>query len=157
MTLKNNRASLLTYSSFMYHFIAIGEFILELQSGNAQYRSKSMIFFVTCDLEIWQISLKHNRATLLWYFKLCASFRSHRWIYAGVVVRKSPNWGKICFDLWDLDLWPLTMTFCMGIMFVNINNSWKFQDDMMTGTLWKRCDGRTGGRTDGQTDGLMCT
>ena len=33
-----------TTSSFVYHFIPIGEFKLELQSGNAQFGSKSTIF-----------------------------------------------------------------------------------------------------------------
>ena len=36
--------------------------------------------------------------------------------------RKSPKWGKIYFDLRDLDLWPLTLTFCMDITFINGNN-----------------------------------
>ena len=31
-------------SSFVHHFIAIGEFKLKLQSGNAQFRSKSAIY-----------------------------------------------------------------------------------------------------------------
>ena len=35
-------------SSSMHHFVAIGEFKLELQSGNAQFGSKSMIF-----LAVW--------------------------------------------------------------------------------------------------------
>ena len=35
-------------------------------------------FFVPCDLEIWRIILKNNRATLLCYFKLCASCHSHQ-------------------------------------------------------------------------------
>ena len=34
------------------------------------------------------------------------------------------------------------------------NNSWKFHDDAMMGTWWKRCDRRTDRQTDGQTDGL---
>ena len=44
-------------SSSMHHFVAIGEFKLELQSGNAQFGSKSTIFLavwpcnVTYDLE----------------------------------------------------------------------------------------------------------
>ena len=38
-------------SSFGNHFKAIGEFKLEWQSGNAQFRSKSVIF-VPCNLEI---------------------------------------------------------------------------------------------------------
>ena len=42
-------------SSFVHHFIAIGEFKLELQPGNAQFGSKSMIFFscVTLKLDGW--------------------------------------------------------------------------------------------------------
>ena len=32
-------------SSFVHHFVAIGEFKLEFKSGNAQFGSKSMIFF----------------------------------------------------------------------------------------------------------------
>ena len=42
-------------SSFVQHFIAIGEFKLELQSGNAQFGSKSTIFFsrVTLKFDVW--------------------------------------------------------------------------------------------------------
>ena len=42
-------------SSFVYYFIAIGEFKLELQSGNAQFGSKSTIFFnlVTLQSDVW--------------------------------------------------------------------------------------------------------
>ena len=42
-------------STFVYHFIANGEFKLELQSGNAQFGSKSMIFFscVTLKFDRW--------------------------------------------------------------------------------------------------------
>ena len=42
-------------SSPMHHFLAIGEFKLELQCGNAQFGSKSTIFFsrVTLQFDIW--------------------------------------------------------------------------------------------------------
>ena len=42
-------------SSFVQHFVAIGEFKLELQSGNAQSGSKSTIFFsrVTLKFDRW--------------------------------------------------------------------------------------------------------
>ena len=52
-------------------------------------------FLEPCDLAIWCMSLKNNRAHLLCYFKLYASFHSHRWIQAGVTVRKRPIWVKI--------------------------------------------------------------
>ena len=66
MTLKNNRAPLLCYSSLVHHFMAICEFKMELQSGNARFGSKLAIF-VPCDLEIWRMTLKNNRAPLLFY------------------------------------------------------------------------------------------
>ena len=47
-------------SSFVHHFVAIGEIKLELLSGNAQYGSNSTIFR-GCDLEIWRMTLKNNR------------------------------------------------------------------------------------------------
>ena len=119
-------------SSSMHHFVAIGEFKLELQSGNAHFGSKSMIFWAVwpwnltddlekqlvnsnlsyspetpnlgqirrflepCDLEleIGRMTLQNNRAPLLCYFKLCASFRSHWWIQTWVTVRKRPIWVK---------------------------------------------------------------
>ena len=81
-------------SSFVQHFIAIGEFKLELQSGNAQFGSNRR-FLEPCDLEIWRMTFKNNRAPLLCYFKLHASFCSHWWIQAGVTVRKRPIWVKI--------------------------------------------------------------
>ena len=109
-------------STFVHHSIANGELKMELQSRNMQFGSK--LAFFLCDLEIWQMSLKNKRAPLLRYFKLCASFQSHLWIEtAGVMMWKSPNWGKICFDLCDLDLWHLTLTFGMGITYVHGNNS----------------------------------
>ena len=147
MTLKKIGYLFCATSSFVYHFIAIGPFKLELLSGNPHFGSNSMIF-VQCDLEIWGMTLKNNRAPLLCYFKLCASFHSHWSIQTGVTVRKCPNWGKICFNLCDLDLWSLTLAFCMGITFINGNNCWKFHHDLMTETLWKRCHRRTNGRMD---------
>ena len=34
-----------------------------------------------------------------------------------------PETAIVGFDLYDLDLWPLTLTFCMDIISVNGNNS----------------------------------
>ena len=52
----------------------------------------------------------------------------------------NPNWSyspetvKLGCDLCDIDLWPLTSTFRMGVTSVIGNNSWKFHDDTMMGT-----------------------
>ena len=67
-------------------------------------------FLEPCDLEIWRMTLKNNRAPLLCYFKLYASFRSPQWIQNGVTVRKRPIWVKIddFFSRVTLqfDVWP---------------------------------------------------
>ena len=68
----------------------------------------------------------------------------------------SPETVKLGRDLCDLDLWPLTLTFCMDITFDHGNNSWKFHDDTMMGTWWKRCDRQTDRRTDGRTENTIC-
>ena len=67
-------------------------------------------FLEPCDLEIWRMTLKNNRAPLQCCFKLCASFHSHRWIQAGVTVQKRPIWVKI-IDFFSrvtlqFDVWP---------------------------------------------------
>ena len=67
-------------------------------------------FFSPCDLEIWWMTLENNRAPLLYYTKLCASFQIHRWIQIGVTVRKRSIWVKIgnflpCVTL-KFDGWP---------------------------------------------------
>ena len=92
----------------MHHILAIGEFKLELQSGNAQFGSNFMIF-----LAVWPCNLtydlENNRAPFSCYSKLCASFRSHWLIQTGVTVPKPPIWVKIDnfysrvtlqFDVW---------------------------------------------------------
>ena len=134
-------------SSFVHHFIPIGEFKFELQSGNAKFGSNRQFFLVVwprnftddpqkqsdissmllqalciisyplvksnwsyslempnlglirwflepCDLEIWRMTLKNNRAPVLCYFKLCAAFRTPWWIQTGDTVRKRPIWVK---------------------------------------------------------------
>ena len=67
-------------------------------------------FFSLWDLEIWWITLKNNRASLLYYIKLCASFQIHRWIQTEVTVRKRSIWVKVgdflsCVTL-KFDGWP---------------------------------------------------
>ena len=67
-------------------------------------------FFRPCDREIWRMTLQYNRAPLLCYFKLCASFRSHWGIQTSITVRKRPIWVKFD-DFWrratlKFDGWP---------------------------------------------------
>ena len=67
-------------------------------------------FFSPCDLIIWWMTPKNNRARLLYHIKLCASFRSHWCIQTGVTVRKRTIWVKMddffsCVIL-KFDRWP---------------------------------------------------
>ena len=67
-------------------------------------------FFSQCDLEIWWMISKNNRALLLYYIKLCASFQTHQWIQTGVTVLKRSIWVEIdiilsCATL-KFDGWP---------------------------------------------------
>ena len=63
------------------------------------------------DLEIWQMTLKNNRAPLQWYFKLCASFCSHWWIQTWVYSPETPNLGQIrrFLEPCDLEIWWMTL------------------------------------------------
>ena len=159
----------------MHHFKAIGEFKFEFQSGNAQFRSKR-IFFVPCDLEIWRMTLKNNRAPLLCCFKLCASFHSHHWIYTGVTVRKRSIRGQnrrfLSRVTLSFDRWPWKT---IGHLFYDASNfvhhfmdisefklelqsgnaqfgskpviSWWYDEGNIVIKVW-----RTDRQTDGQTD-----
>ena len=52
-------------------------------------------YFVPSDLEIWWMTLENNRAPLLYYIKLCASFQIHGWSWIWFTVRKRPIQVKI--------------------------------------------------------------
>ena len=110
-------------SSFMHHFVAIGEFKLELQSGNAQFGSKSTIFRAVWPWNLMD-DLENKRAPLLSNIKHCASFHCHMWIQTGVTVQKRLN-GVMT---------SVTLTFCMDITSADGNNSWKLCDDTMMET-----------------------
>ena len=95
--------------SFVHHSKAIGEFKLQLQSGNAQLWSKLANFLsrVTLKFDGWH--KKNNRAPLLCYFKLCASFHSHLRIqnsYSPETHNLGQN--RWFFVLFDLEIWQMT-------------------------------------------------
>ena len=104
MTLKNNRAPLLCCFKLCASFHSHRCIETSYSPEHPQFGPKSAIF-VLCDLEIWRMTLKNNRAPLLRYFKLCASFRSHWWI--GVTAGNAQFGSKstICWAAW---LWNLT-------------------------------------------------
>ena len=98
-----------TASSFLHNSKAISELKVEWQSRNAQFGSKLVIIFVPCDLEIWRMTFKSIKASLL-YIKLCASFQSHLWIQTWFTIRKHSIRIKISNFLssvtYKFDGWP---------------------------------------------------
>ena len=74
-------------------------------------------FLEPCDLEIWRMTLKNNRAPLLSIIKLYASFHHHMWIQTGVTVRKRLSGVvtsvTLTFDLWP---WPFAWTSLLSLV-----------------------------------------
>ena len=69
-------------------------------------------FFSPCDREIWWMTSKNNRALLLYYVKLCASFQIHCSIQTGVTVQtlmlnSGRNWRYLI--LCDLEICWMTL------------------------------------------------
>ena len=103
-------------------------------------------FLELCDLEIWRMTLKNNRASLLSIIKLYASFHYHMWIQTGVTVRKWLSWVLTSVTL-TFDLWPWTFAWTLLWSLVIIPENF-----MMIG-WWEHCQkGVTDRRTDRQTD-----
>ena len=73
--------------------------------------------FVPCDLEIWWMTLKNNRAPFMSNIKLYASFHHHMRIQTGVTVRKRLSWVvtsvTLTFDLWP---WPFAWTLLLSLV-----------------------------------------
>ena len=107
-------------------------------------------FLEPCDLEIWRMTLKNNRAPLLSNIKLYASFHHHMWIQTGVTVRKLLSWVvtsvTLTFDLWP---WPFAWTLLWSFV-INPEN-------FMMIRWWEHSQkGVTDRQTDGQTENTIC-
>ena len=105
-------------------------------------------FLEPCDLEIWRMTLKNNRAPLLFCFQLCAWFHCHMWIQTGVRVRKRLSWVltfvTLTFDLWP---WPFAWTSLLTMVIT----SWWYDDGNMVKKVWQ-----TDRQTDRQTENTIC-
>ena len=101
---------LYTTSSFVHHFKSICEVKLELQSGNAQFGSKLVIFFVLCDLGIRWMTSKNNRAPLLYQIKLCIISKPSvnlNWSYSPDSLYSGQR--RRFFVQCDLEIWRMTL------------------------------------------------
>ena len=111
MTLKNNMAPLLCSFKLCVSFYSL------LWNQNEVTVRKKQIWVkigdlscrVTLKFDRWPC--KNNRAPLLCYFMLSASFNSHLWIQNGVTVRKRYIWVKIgdFFVPCDLQICQMTL------------------------------------------------
>ena len=138
-------------SSFVHHFVAIGEFWNWSYSMELQNLGQNQRFFYLFDLEICWMTLKNKRAPLFSIIKLCTSFHHHMWIQTGVMVRKQLNsvltYVTLTFDLWP---WPFAWTSLLSLV-IPPEVSWWYDDGNMVKKVW-RADGRMGKWTDRETE-----
>ena len=110
ITLKNNRASLQYHiklcAAFQSHWhIQTG---IIVQKRSIRVKIGNFLSWVTN--ENWRMTLKNNRAPLLYYVKLCASFQIHWWSQTWVTAWKPSSRVRIgdflsCVTL-KIDAWP---------------------------------------------------
>ena len=116
-------------------------------------------FLALCELDIWQMTLKNNKAPLTSNIKLYVSFHHHIWIQTGITVQKQLSWVvtsvTFTYDLWP---WPFAWTLPRSLVIIPENfvmirwweHSQKGVTDRQTD---RRTDRQTEGRTDRQADG----
>ena len=114
-------------------------------------------FLEPCDLEIWRMTLKNNRAPLLSNIKPYASFHHHMWIQTGVTVRKRLSWVvtsvTLTFDLWP---WPFAWTLLLSLVISPENFMMiRWWEHHQKGVTDRQTDGQTDRRTDRQTENTI--
>ena len=107
-------------------------------------------FLEPCDLEIWRMTLKNNRAPLLCCFQLCAWFHCHMRIQNGVRVRKRLSWLStsvtLTFDLWP---WPFAWTSLLTMVIT--------PENFIMIRWWEHGEkGVTDRQTDRRTENTIC-
>ena len=115
-------------------------------------------FLEPCDLEIWRMTLKNNRAPLLSIIKLYASFHHHMWIQTGITVRKQLSWvvtsDTLTFDLWP---WPFAWTSLLSLVITPENFMMiRWWEHSQKGVTDRQTDGQTDGRMDGLNHSWSC-
>ena len=100
-------------------------------------------FFSPCDLAIWWMTSKNNRAPLWYNVKLCASFQIHLWIQTRVTVWKWSICVKISnfFVPCDLEIWWMTSKNHRAIFLCYIKLCASFQSHrwFKTGVTVRKC------------------
>ena len=102
--------------SFLHHFVAIGEFKLELQSGNAKFGSNSMVFSrVTLKFDWWPWKtighLFYAASSCVHNFIAICEFKLE------LRVRKRPSWVLTSVTLtFDFKPWPFAWTSLLSMV-----------------------------------------
>ena len=104
-------------------------------------------FLEPCDLKIWQMTFKNNRAPLLSNIKLFASFHHHMWIQTWVTVRKQLSW-VVTSVTWTFDLWARPFS---GTLLWSLVISWWYNDGNKV-TKVRQMDRQT----ERQTENIIC-
>ena len=146
MTLKNNRAPLLYYVKFVHHFKSIGEAKLELQSGNAQFGSKLVIFLSCVTLKFGRWPWKTIRHLFYTTFsKMCSISKPllySTWRFSLETLNLGQNW--LFFVPRDLENWWMTLKNNRAPLLSNTKHCASFRHHMwiQTGvTVRKRLNG----------------
>ena len=117
MTFKNNREPLLCYFKLCASFRSHWWIQTGVKSPQTPNLGQIWRFLEPCDLEIWWMTLKNNRAPHLSIIKLYASFHHHMWIQTRDTVRKRLSWVltsvTLTFDLWP---WPFAQTSLLSLV-----------------------------------------
>ena len=158
MTLENNRAPLQhyfkLYASFRSHWwnqtgVTVRKRPIWV-SPETPNLGQLRRLLEPCDLEIWRMTLKNNRAPLS-NIKLYASFHHHMWIQTWVTVRKRLSWivtsMTLTFDLWP---WPFAWTLLLSLVKL-LKISWSYDGGNIVKKVWQT-DRRTDGQMDRRTD-----
>ena len=153
MTLKNNRAPLLCYFKLCASFCSHWWFQTGVTVRKRPIWVKFNDFLEPCDLEIWRMTLKNNRAPILCCFQLCAWFHWYMWIQTGVRVRKRLSWVLTSVTL-TFDVWPWCFAWTSPLSMVIT------PENFMMIRWWKHgekgvTDGQTDRRTDGRTEPVI--
>ena len=132
MTSKNNRALLLYYIKLCVPFQIHRWIQTEVTLRKRSIRVEIGDFFVPCDLEIWWMTLENNRARLLYYIKLCASFQIHRWNETEVTARKR----SICVKIGTSSM--LLQALCV-ISYPLMNSNWSYSPETLNLFFFEPC------------------
>ena len=138
-------------SSFLHHFVAIGEFKLELQSGNARFGPKSTMFWAVWPGNLTDDLRKNNKAPplSLQHQALCVISWQSTHDHTGMQTAWSHRPETAIIRFWPLRRWPLASD--LDLLYEHhLSLVMTMTEYFMIIRWWEHSEK---GVTDGQTDG----